>query len=172
MEASESQDTNASLPTSIEIPTIGEPWVEGTPFHTEVLQVCVNCSGPPVLLHMTRNYRNRQLTIEHIKPYLKAFNLGGLTLKREAMIHQLYQFSQDHDTWKTLVLSGSMKRHVILTVNTTTTGSRANQPSAKRVQDKFGDDKRLEQTTHTAIQHKTETMLMNGQMQRRCCWHE
>ncbi len=119
MGASESQETNASLPTSIEIPTIGEPWVEGTPFHTEVLQVCINCSGPPVLLHMTRNYRNRQLTIERIKPYLKAFNLGGLTLKREAMIHRLYQFSQDRDTWKTLVLSGSMKRHVILTVSTT-----------------------------------------------------
>ncbi|PBK62316.1 hypothetical protein ARMSODRAFT_1024925 [Armillaria solidipes] len=126
MGGNESQETNGSLPKSIEIPTIGEPWVEGTPFHTEVLQV------------------NRQLTIERIKPYLKAFNLGGLTLKREAMIHRLYQFSQDRDAWKTLYVARPSR------YRGQATGSRANRPSAKRARDQFGDDERLEQTIHAS----------------------
>ncbi|PBK65763.1 hypothetical protein ARMSODRAFT_1021807 [Armillaria solidipes] len=126
MGGNESQETNGSLPKSIEIPTIGEPWVEGTPFHMEVLQV------------------NRQLTIECIKPYLKVFNLGGLTLKREAMIHQLYQFSQDCNAWKTLYVARPSR------YRDQATGSRANRPSAKRARDQFGDDERLEQTTHAS----------------------
>ncbi|KAK0221090.1 hypothetical protein EDD85DRAFT_984103 [Armillaria nabsnona] len=93
---------------------------------------------------MTRNYRNRQLTIERIKPYLKAFNLGGLTLKCEAMIHRLYQFSQDCDTWKILYVACPSR------YRGQATGSRANRPSAKRARDQFGDDERLEQTTHAS----------------------